>query len=204
MSSSKTSSLPQKPPNHSSINSTPTNAMSLEITQKWFALYVKARHEKVVDRALHRVGFDSFLPLYVLRHVYAHCSKEHQIPLFPGYVFCRFDPLKRTPILSTPGVISIVSVARKPVPVDDVEIFSLQSAIKAQLPLEHCGFVETGQRVRIIHGALSGIEGIVLEVRNSVRLVLSITLLQRSVQLEIDASWIAPCEAPSVSLSIAS
>src|SRR2546426_7935674 len=64
MSSSKTSSLPQKPPNHSSINSTPTNAMSLEITQKWFALYVKAHHEKVVDRALHRVGFDSFLPLY--------------------------------------------------------------------------------------------------------------------------------------------
>src|SRR3989442_1291802 len=64
MSSYKTSSLPQKPPNHSSINSTPTNAMSLEITQKWFALYVKARHEKVVDRALHRVGFDSFLPLY--------------------------------------------------------------------------------------------------------------------------------------------
>ncbi len=89
-------------------------------------------------------------------------------------------------------------------PVDDIEIFSLQSAIKAQLPLERCDFVETGQRVRIIHGALSGIEGIVLEVRNSLRLVLSITLLQRSVQLEIDASWIAPCEAPSVSLSIAS
>jgi transcription antitermination factor NusG len=176
--------------------------MSLEITQKWFALYVKPRHEKVVDRALHRVGFESFLPLHVLRHVYAHCSKEHEIPLFPGYVFCRFDPLKRTPILSTPGVISILSVARKPVPVDDVEIFALQSAMKAQLPIERCPFVQTGQRVRIIHGALSGIEGIVSEVRNPLRLVLSITLLQRSVQLEVDASWIVPCGPSSVSLSI--
>jgi len=185
------------------MNSAPTNATSLGITQKWFALYVKPRHEKVVDRALYRVGFESFLPLYVLRHVYAHCSKEHQIPLFPGYVFCRFDPLKRTPILSTPGVISIVSVARKPVPVDDVEIFSIQSAIKAQMFLESCSFVETGQRVRITRGGLSGIEGIVLEVRKSLRLVLSITLLQRSVQLEIDASWIAPCGPSSVSLSIA-
>src|SRR6266702_3964885 len=174
--------------------------MSLGLTsEKWFALYVKPRHEKVVARSLDGAGLASFLPLYVRRHVYARRSKENEIPLFPGYVFCRFDPLRRTPILSTPGVISIVSVARKPVPVDDVEIFSLQSAIIAQLPLERCGFVETGQRVRIIHGALSGIEGIVLEVRNSLRLVLSITLLQRSVQLEIDASWIAPREAPSVS-----
>src|SRR5437867_10291615 len=139
--------------------------MSLEITQKWFALYVKARHEKVVDRALHRVGFESFLPLYVLRHVYAHCSKEHQIPLFPGYVFCRFDPLKRTPILSTRGVISIVSVGRTPAPVADIEIFSLQLAIKAQRSLEPCSFVETGESVRITRGALSGVEGVVLKVR---------------------------------------
>src|SRR5947209_6286308 len=161
--------------------------------KKWFALYVKPRHEKVVVRSLDGVGLESFLPLYVRRHVYACRRKENEIPLFPGYVFCRFDPFKRTPILSTPGVISIVSVARTPVPVDDIEIFSLRSAIKAQLPLERCGFVETGHRVRIIHGALSGIEGIVLEVRNSLRLVLSITLLQRLKRFSTRAGNVPDC-----------
>jgi transcription antitermination factor NusG len=81
------------------------------------------------------------------------------------------------------------------VPVDDIEIFSLQSAIKAQRSLEPRSFVETGERVRVTRGALSGIEGIVLEVRKSLRFVLSITLLQRSVQLEVDPSWIVPCDS---------
>jgi len=164
--------------------------------EKWFALYVKPRHEKVVARSLDGVGLESFLPLYVRRHVYARRRKDNEIPLFPGYVFCRFDRFKRTPILSTPGVISIVSVARTPVPVDDTEIFSLQSATKARLSLEPCSFFEKGGRVRITRGALSGIEGIVLEVGKSLRLVLSVTLLQRSVQLEIDSSWIVPCDSP--------
>ena len=166
------------------------------ISENWFALYVKPRHEKIVARSLEGAGLESFLPVYVRRHVYARRSKENEIPLFPGYVFCRFDPLKQIPILSTRGVISIVSVARTPVPVDGIEIFSLQSAIKAQLSLEPRSFVETGQRVRITRGALSGIEGIVLEVRKSLRLVLSITLLQRSVQLEVDPSSIVPCDPP--------
>src|SRR5437667_3876573 len=164
--------------------------------KKWFALYFKPRHEKVVVRSLDGVGLESFLPLYVRRHVYACRRKENEIPLFPGYVFCRFDPFKRTPILSTPGVISIVSVARTPVPVDDIEIFSLRSAIKSRLSLEPHSFVQTGERVRIRRGALSGIEGIVLEVSKSLRLVLSVTLLQRSVQLEVDSSWIVPCDSP--------
>src|SRR3989442_3511858 len=133
--------------------------MSLGLTiEKWFALYVKPRHEKVVARSLDGAGLVSFLPLYVRRHVYARRSKENEIPLFPGYVLCRFDALKRIRILSTRGVISIVSVARTPVPVDDIEIFSLQSAIKAQVSLEPRSFVETGARVRITRGALSGIE----------------------------------------------
>ena len=170
--------------------------------ERWFVLYVKPRHEKVIVRSLSAEGLEAFLPLYVRQHVYMHRSKENELPLFPGYVFCRFDVLKRTPILATPGVLFIVSVGRTPIPVDDIEIFSLQSAIKAQLSLEPCPFVQKGQRVQITRGALTGVEGIVLEVRKSLRLVISITLLRRSIQCEVDRGWITACDPVPPRLSM--
>jgi transcription antitermination factor NusG len=162
----------------------------------WFALYVRPRHEKTVSRFLHANGWDTFLPLYIRRHVYTHRYKENELPLFPGYVFCRFNPFKRLPILATPGVLSIVGIGKRPVPLDDAEILAMQAAIHKQLTPQPCEFLQTGQRVRIMRGAMSGIEGVILESKNSLRLVLSITLLQRSVQFELDRSWVDICDPP--------
>jgi transcription antitermination factor NusG len=163
-------------------------------TENWFALYVKPRHEKVVTRLLTCEGLESFLPLYTRRHMYETRSKDNELPLFPGYVFCRFDVLKRTPILATTGVLSIVGIGRSPTPIDDVEIQSLQTATKARLSLEPCDFFPSGRRVRITRGALADVEGTVVQVKNATRLVLSISLLQRSVQVDIDASWVTDCD----------
>jgi len=162
--------------------------------QKWFALYVKPRHEKVVARLLQGAGLESFLPLYKRQHTYSTRTKDTEIPLFPGYVFCRFDVLSRTPILATTGVLSIVGIGKTPTPIDEVEILSLQTAMKAGLLMKSCDFLAAGRRVRISKGALMQMEGVVVEVRSSLRLILSITLLQRSVQVVIDSSWVTPCE----------
>jgi len=162
----------------------------------WFALYVKPRHEKMVSHFLHANGWDTFLPLYVRRHVYTNRCKENELPLFPGYVFCRFNPFNRLPILSAPGVLSIVGIGKRPFPVDDAEIYALQGAINKHLTPQPCDFLQSGQRVRIMRGSMSGIEGIILESKNSLRLVLSITLLQRSVQFELDRSWVDVCDPP--------
>jgi transcription antitermination factor NusG len=163
--------------------------------EKWFALYVKPRHDKAVARLLTEGGRDCFLPVRVRRHLYGGRIKEFELPLFPGYVFCRFDPFKRLPILVTPGVLSIVSIGRVPAPIDDKEIFSLRSAVNARLALEPCDYFHTGQRVRITTGALRGVEGRVIQIKDSIRLVLSITLLQRSVQCEIDETWVTAADA---------
>src|SRR5262245_63739850 len=149
--------------------------MSLEAgIDRWFALYVRPRHEKLVFRLLCARGVESWLPMNVWRHVYAHRSKENE--------------LKRAPILATPGVVSTVGAGKTPAPVDDNEIFSLHAAIKAKLSSEFGPFPQKGHRVRITKGALSGVEGI-LQVKNPLRLALSITLLQRSIQFELARSW---------------
>jgi hypothetical protein len=130
---------------------------------QWFALAVKPRYDKAVCRTLEGKGFETLLPLYKKQHRYAARSRESELPLFPGYVFCRFNVLTRKPILTTPGVTQILGTGNRPIPLSETEIVSLRAAIKAELPLQ-----------------------IVIRLKQSLRLVLSVTLLQRSVLLEID------------------
>jgi transcription antitermination factor NusG len=83
-------------------------------------------------------------------------------------------------------VVQILGVGNMPIALSDVEINSLQTAIRAQVQLQPFSFVQAGQRVRINRGVLAGVEGIVISFKQCLRLVLSITVLQRSVLLEID------------------
>jgi transcription antitermination factor NusG len=153
---------------------------------QWFALAVKPRFEKSVAQALAMKGYDAFLPVYKKQPRYGARSKDSELPLFPGYVCCRFDVQSRLPILTTPGVIQVLGAGSLPIPLSDAEVNSLRTAMRGQFPIEPYPFVDTGQRVRIKGGALSGVEGIVIGCKHSLRLVLSISLLQRSVLLEID------------------
>jgi len=158
---------------------------------QWFALAVKPRHDKAVARTLETKGFQTFLPLYKKQHPCGARRKESELPLFPGYVFCRFDALYRLPILTTPGVTQILGAGKMPIPLRDTEISSLQTAIQAQLRIRPCPFLQAGQKVRISEGALAGVQGIVMSSRQGPRLVLSVSLLQRSVLLEIDGDQVS-------------
>jgi transcription antitermination factor NusG len=155
-------------------------------TLQWFALVVKPRFDKAVARALEFKGYETLLPLYRKFHRYGSRSREFELPLFPGYVCCRFDLCTKLSILTTPGVVRILGDGNAPAPLSDKEILSLQTAIRARVPVQPFPFLNAGQRVRINRGALAGLEGIVLGPKPRLRLVISITLLQRSVVLEID------------------
>jgi len=154
----------------------------------WFALQVRTRYEAGVADQLSRQGYDRFLPLYKLRKRWSDRIKEVDAPLFPGYLFCRFNPQDRLPILKTPGVIQIVGFKTGPAVVDEAEIRSIQTLVAAGVPHQPWPFLAAGDRVRIESGPLLGLEGILTEVRRSYRLVLSVTLLQRSVAVEIDSA----------------
>jgi transcription antitermination factor NusG len=177
---------------------------------RWFALQVRSQHEKIVASTLQDKGYEEFLPLYQTRHKWSDRLKQLEAPLFPGYVFCRFDVQKRLPILVTPGVLCIVGFGKIPCPIDDSELVALQSVVKSGLPAEPCPFLKIGQRVRIEQGSLEGVEGILLAPKSSYRLVVSVTLLQRSVAVEIDRDWVTPISShaqsgsPSSAYSLAS
>jgi len=156
----------------------------------WFALSVNVRHEKVVSELLCNKGFETFLPLYKRRHQYARRFREFELPLFPGYLFCNTNLSRRLPIMTTPGVIWIVGAGRTPIPVDNQEITSLKKAVEAGIALTPHHFWQSGEIGRISSGPLTGVEGVVIKTKQSMRLILSVTLLQRAVMLEIDSSCV--------------
>lgn len=160
----------------------------------WFALSVIPRKEKASAEALRAKGYEEFLPQYLARRKWSDRIKTIELPLFPGYVFCRFDPQDRGPIVKIPSVMSIVGFGKTPEPVPDGEIDALQTICRSGLWTMPYPSLVAGSRIRIQEGPLRGLEGVLLEAKQ-MRLVVSVTLLQRSVAVEIERSWIAPASS---------
>jgi transcription antitermination factor NusG len=156
----------------------------------WFALQVRARREFGVSEHLRSNGFEGFLPTYKLSKRWSDRIKEAESPLFPGYLFCRFDPWDRLPILKIPGVIQIVGCNRQPIPVDEGEIRAIQALVASGIPNQRCPYLKVGDKVQIESGPLRGLAGLLVEFQGHQRLVLSVTLLQRSVAVKIDSAFV--------------
>lgn len=158
----------------------------------WFALQVRTRVERSVALNLQLQGYEWLLPTYKARRRWSDRIKDVELPLFPGYLFCRFDPEQRFPIVKTPGVIQVVGIGKKPVPVNEAEISAIQTIVRSGLPRQPWPYLILGERVRIEEGALRGLEGILLSLKGQHRIVVSVTLLQRAVALEISREWVCP------------
>jgi transcription antitermination factor NusG len=158
----------------------------------WYALYVRPRYEKLAAMMLTNKGYETLLPLYKCRRRRPDRYKEIHLPLFPGYLFCQFDLNARLPILTTPGVLHVVGFGRAPIPIEPGEMQAVRHLAESQLLAEPCPYLEVGQKVYIQDGPLEGTVGILLALKNGHRLIVSVTLLRRSVAVEVDRDWIRP------------
>jgi len=159
--------------------------------RSWFAVRVRSQFEQIVSSALRARDIEEFLPLVRVRRQWSDRVKEIDVPLFPGYVFCRFDPSRRVPVLACPGVVNVVSFDARPAPIPAEEIEWVRALVASSLGVQPHPFLSSGEAVRISHGPLAGVEGVVVEVKNRFRLVVSVSLLQRSVSVEIDRAWVS-------------
>ena len=161
---------------------------------KWFALRVKPRFEKSVAMIARNKGYREFLPLHQARRRWSDRYQSVELPLFPGYVFCQLNPSFRLPLLTIPGALHLVGIGKVPAPIENEEIISLQAAMRSGLWTEPWPFLAVGQRVRVEEGPLSGLDGLLIEVRRKQRLIISVTLLKRSVAVEIERHWVRPLD----------
>jgi transcription antitermination factor NusG len=159
----------------------------------WYAIRIQSRLGSVASATLRGKGYEDFLPLYRSRRRWSDRVKELDLPLFPGYLFCRFNASDRLmPILTTPGVIGIVSAGKTPVPVDNAEIEGIRTILRSGLAVQPWPLLSVGSKVYIESGPLVGVEGIITNMDKVHRLIVSVRLLQRSVAVEIDRAWARP------------
>jgi transcription antitermination factor NusG len=157
----------------------------------WFAVLVRTSREKTANLLLENAGYECFLPISKYMRRWSDRMKELELPLFPGYLFCRMNPHDRLQVLMTPGIMQIVGVGKTPIPVDEEEIAALQRVGKSGLSTMPWPYLEVGHVVRIEDGPLRGLTGIIVKIKSGLKLVLSVSLLQRSVAVEVDRSWVS-------------
>jgi transcription antitermination factor NusG len=161
---------------------------SSDRARRWFALRVRSRNEKQVSLLLKTRGLEEFFPFYATRRRWSDRTITAELPLFPGYVFCRFDPMQRLSIITTPGVIEIVGNGQMIGVVDEREIEAIRRVMECRADAQPWPYLRTGDWVRVDGGLLDGLEGILLREKKAPRVVISVTLLRRSISIEVDRS----------------
>jgi transcription termination/antitermination protein NusG len=167
----------------------------------WFALWTHSHCEQLVRDQLTTKGFDAFLP--TIRDWSRRGGKRHLVsrPMFPGYLFVHhaIEKLSYIEIMKTNGLVRILGERwDKLAAVADEEIDSIRRLVSSDLSIMPYPYLREGQRVQIIDGPLSGVEGILVRTRpNRGLLVLSVELLHRSIAVEIACTDVIPVEGLS-------
>ena len=154
----------------------------------WFAIYTRHQHEKAIAQILSAKGLEVFLPLYSATRRWKDRTMRLSLPLFPCYLFLRGMRERRLDVVTTPGIVSILSFNGEPAVIPETEIESVRKAVEWGNRVEPHPFLRCGDRVRVISGPLQGLEGILVRKKNLYRLVLSVEILERSAAVEVDVS----------------
>jgi transcription antitermination factor NusG len=160
----------------------------------WYAVYTRHQHETSVMNRLAERGMETFLPMYVVVHRWKDRNKHISLPLFPCYVFLRFEPQQHSQVITTSGVIFMLTMAGRPAPIPNIQIDAIRRTVASHLQVEPHPFLRCGDWVRVKSGPLCDVEGILVRRKGSYRLVLSAELLEKSVAVEVDAFSVEPIQ----------
>jgi transcription antitermination factor NusG len=154
----------------------------------WFAVFTTPRHEKAIAQHCSQRQIEVFLPIYRESKQWKNRSRVTlELPLFPNYLFVRIERKERFRVLNVPGVISILGAGTDPLPVADGYIASLREGVLANKILPYSR-MEVGDLVRIVNGAMTGMEGTLIRIKNEMRVVIRIALLDRCMAVEVTAA----------------
>jgi transcription antitermination factor NusG len=171
-------------------------AVVQEMKCQWYGLRVRSRCEKLVAKDLANKGFEVCSACAPQRRIWIERIRIIEMPLFPGYVFASFDLSRVSEVLTAPGLVSIIGFGNGYFPVDDAEIEALRIMMAAGIEVHRNLEFRTGAKVRVRNGPLEGLEGVLVEIKNQHRLIVSVSLLQRSVGVDVDDVMVELLPAP--------
>jgi transcription antitermination factor NusG len=160
----------------------------------WYAVYTRHQHETSVMNRLAERGMETFLPMYTVVRRWKDRKKYISRPLFPCYVFLRFVPRQHFQVITTAGIVFILSMAGRPAPIPNKQIDAIRRTVESHLEVEPHPFLRCGDWIRVKSGPLRDVEGILIRRKASYRLVLSAELLEKSLAVEVDAFSVEPIQ----------
>jgi hypothetical protein len=164
------------------IISPPTDDLS-SIAGTWWVAHTKSRCEKALAGDFVARGIAYFLPM-VERVTFSGGRKRRgMMPLFHSYVFFCGGERERLATMLTDRVCQIIEVRDQRRLV--CELSAAHRALAGKIALDPYPFAAVGQRVRVAHGPMQGIEGIVVRRDGYERLVLEISILGQGASMEI-------------------
>jgi transcription termination/antitermination protein NusG len=158
------------------------------VSTSWYAVWTRSRHEQVVREQLDQKGFEAFLPTIARWSRWKDRKKKIDWPLFPGYCFARFDPAERLSVLTSPGVVNIVSFNSEIAAIPDPEIESIRLLVSTDLQYDPCPLIREGMMVQVVSGPLKGVIGRLVRKGAHARLILAVDLIGQAVSVEVDAA----------------
>ena len=157
---------------------------------RWYAIYVRSRHEAVAYGQLQQRGVESYLPVIKKSRQWKDRKKVVEFPLFPGYLFVRINPRPSefVNVLKARGVVSLVSGEQgAPLPVPDPEIESLRIMMESGGGIDVYPALQEGRRVQVARGPMSGAVGVIVRKQDGYSLVVNIEILGRSIGVKLQA-----------------
>lgn len=164
---------------------------------KWYVLFVRSNQEKCVAQHLSSREVEHFLPTYPWLSQWRDRKVKLLKPLFPGYVFVRLSLADRLKALLVPNVVNLVGTKNAPSIVADEEIEWIRRGV-AHGKAEPHSCLTAGDLVVIKSGRMAGIEGVVIRMQNSTRLLVRLNSISRAFTVEVDSACVGPAIHKSI------
>ena len=156
----------------------------------WHVAHLRPRCEKKVAAFCGREGIAHTLPLY--RSVKRYRGKQLVFlkPLFPNYLFLQLTPPQRAKVRQHQHVANLLE------PPDHAEFAAqlgdILRALDGETEVRLAPHITEGQRVRIKHGPLRNLEGIVAQRQGVLEVVLRLDFIGQAAAVKVLADELEP------------
>ena len=158
--------------------------------KRWYAIYVRSNFEMKVYNSILQLEIEVFVPLIKTIRSWADRKKRVMIPLIPGYVFVKLDPLDISKVYGIKGIVRFVSSNNVPLIIPKDQIDAVKIMISGNLPIELVSKFIEGEKVEITTGPLRGLKGTIQHLARRTRFIIAIDIINRSIAVEINPIFI--------------